>query len=133
MSMRTSSMSLLRSSLSSTSTRFATVTSKSFHASISLTSMRPATVAHEILAVGQPLAPVLREHWRVERIAFLFTGGDIAHAHAHVLPLVETTDITSRQYIAEQHVTFRGTPRVPDSELAVVARALRAALANSRP
>src|SRR5690349_10552577 len=62
----------------------------------------PASVASEILAVGQRLAPVLRKQWNVERVAFLFTGGDIAHAH--VLPLVEPTDITSRQYIEQEQL-----------------------------
>jgi histidine triad (HIT) family protein len=32
-------------------------------------------------------------------VAFLFTGGDIAHAHAHVVPMHENTDITSARYI----------------------------------
>jgi histidine triad (HIT) family protein len=91
----------------------------------------PPSIAQEILAVGQHLAPVLRERSGAQRVAFLFTGTDIAHAHAHVLPLLETTDITSRQYIAEEQVTFRSTPRVPDSELAATASALRAALSNS--
>jgi histidine triad (HIT) family protein len=91
----------------------------------------PAEVAQEIFAVGQRLAPILRTRWGVDRVAFLYTGGDIAHAHAHVLPLVEPGDITSRQYIAEEHVTFRSTPRVPDVELAVTASTLRAALEAS--
>jgi histidine triad (HIT) family protein len=85
-------------------------------------------VAQEILAVGQRLAPVLRAQWSVERVAFLFTGGDIPHAHAHVLPIVEATDITSRRYIAEDRVTFRSTRRVPDDELAATAAAIRTAL-----
>jgi len=90
----------------------------------------PAELAHEIFSVAQRLAPVLRKHCGVERVAFLFTGTDIAHAHAHVLPLVEASDITSRQYIVEEQVTFRSTPRVPDSELAAVAAVVKAGLAN---
>ena len=91
----------------------------------------PSAVAHEIFDFGQRLAPVLRQKWGVERVAFLFTGTDIAHAHAHVLPMVEPTDITSRRYIAEEQVTFRSAPRAPDHELAATAAALRAALAHS--
>jgi histidine triad (HIT) family protein len=90
----------------------------------------PAEVAQEILRLGQRLAPQMRERWHVERVAFMFTGTDIAHAHAHVLPLVEPTDITSRRYIAEEQLTFRSTPRAPDDELAATAAALRAALAD---
>ena len=91
----------------------------------------PPAVAHEIFTVGQRLAPVLRSQWGVERVASLFTGTDIVHAHAHVLPLVEATDITSRQYIVQEHVTFRTTPRAPDRELAATAAVLKAALASS--
>ena len=91
----------------------------------------PPSVAQEIFAVGQHLAPILRERSGAQRVAFLFTGTDIAHAHAHVLPLVEATDITSRQYIADEQLTFRSAPRAPDSELVATAAALKAALASS--
>jgi histidine triad (HIT) family protein len=40
------------------------------------------------------------------------------------------TDITSRRYIAEEQLTFRSTPRVPDSELAETATHLTACLAK---
>jgi histidine triad (HIT) family protein len=93
----------------------------------------PAEVASEIFGLAQRLAPVLRERWHVERVAFLFTGTDIAHAHAHVLPLVEPTDITSRRYIAEANVTFQSAPRAPDSELAATAAMLEAALRSAGP
>lgn len=92
----------------------------------------PAAVAHEIFAVGQRLAPVLRDRCAVERVAFMFTGTDIAHAHAHVLPMVEATDITSRRYIVEEQVTFRSAPRASDGELAATAAVLKAALAGCR-
>jgi histidine triad (HIT) family protein len=54
----------------------------------------------------------------VRRIAFAFTGGDVDHAHAHVFPIVEKTDITSRRYVVEQQVTFREAPRMHDDDLA---------------
>ena len=88
----------------------------------------PLPVATEILAVGQRVAPVLRSLCRVERVAFLFTGGDIPHTHAHVVPMVEKTDITSRRYIANSDVTFRDTPRISDSSLAEMAAMIRSAL-----
>jgi histidine triad (HIT) family protein len=37
------------------------------------------------------------------------------------VPLVAGTDITSRRYIAEETLTFRDMPRVPDAELAETA------------
>ena len=93
----------------------------------------PTDVATEILTVGQKLAPVLRRLFAVERVAFLFTGGDIAHAHAHVVPLVESTDIASRQYIVEVKVTFNNAPRVSESQLAVTADAIKRALTKASP
>ncbi len=93
----------------------------------------PTEVATEILTVGQKLAPVLRRLFAVERVAFLFTGGDIAHAHAHVVPLVESTDITSRQYIVEASVTFQNAPRVSDSQLAITGEAIKLGLNDASP
>lgn len=93
----------------------------------------PTEIATEILTVGQKLAPVLRRLFAVERVAFLFTGGDIAHAHAHVVPLVEATDITSRQYIVEASLTFQNAPRVSESQLAVTADAIRSGLTEAFP
>ena len=93
----------------------------------------PTEIATEILTVGQKLAPVLRRLFAVERVAFLFTGVDIAHAHAHVVPLVEATDITSRQYIVEASLTFQNAPRVSESQLAVTADAIRSGLTEAFP
>ena len=90
----------------------------------------PSELAHEVLHLGQKLAPVLRRQWGVERVGFMFTGTDVPHAHAHVLPLVAPTDITSRRYIAEEQLTFRPAPRAPDPELAATAALLKAALAD---
>jgi histidine triad (HIT) family protein len=64
----------------------------------------------------------------VPYVAFLFVGGDLPHAHAHVVPLHEYTDITSRQYIAEKNVTFRKADRMSAPELASIARDLAQAL-----
>jgi histidine triad (HIT) family protein len=59
----------------------------------------PEPMAARILGVGQQLARRMKEVYGVERVAFLFTGGDVAHVHAHVVPMVEKTDITSARYI----------------------------------
>jgi histidine triad (HIT) family protein len=93
----------------------------------------PSSLALEVLQVGQRLAPVLRSLFDVQRVAFLFTGGDVAHVHAHVVPIVETTDITSRRYIAEERLTFRSTPRAPDSELTKTAAMIRDVLNGRAP
>jgi histidine triad (HIT) family protein len=58
-----------------------------------------APLANRILALGQQLAQRMRALYKVERVAFFFTGTDIAHAHAHVVPIHEKMDITSQRYI----------------------------------
>jgi len=85
----------------------------------------PAETASETMHLGQRLARAMKRLYGVERVAFLFTGGDHAHAHAHLLPMHEKTDITSRCYIAEETLTFRPTPRASVEELADTAERLR--------
>lgn len=84
----------------------------------------PPDLATAILHLGQRIAPVLKRLYDVRRVAFLFTGGDIPHAHAHLVPMVEGSDITSRRYIAEERLTFRNTPRATEDELAVTAEVI---------
>jgi histidine triad (HIT) family protein len=91
--------------------------------------LRPA-VAHEVMSVAQRLAPALRTSFGVQRVGLFFTGVDIAHAHAHIVPMVEPTDITSRQYIAEQTLTFRPAPLATNAELDGAAELIRSALAG---
>lgn len=90
----------------------------------------PADLAGAITVLGQRVAKSLKALFGVQRVGFLFTGSDIDHAHAHVVPLVAPTDITSRRYIAEERLTFRETPRPPDEELAETADQLRQSLAG---
>ena len=90
----------------------------------------PSKVANEVILLAQRLAPVLRASFGVERVGLLFTGVDIAHAHAHVVPMVEPTDITSRQYIAEPTLTFRPAPMAPSAELESAAESIRSGLAD---
>ena len=93
----------------------------------------PADVVASIVVVGQKLATAMKRLYRVPRVAFLFTGGDIAHVHAHVVPMHEKSDITSRRYIVDDTVTFREMPRAADRELADTASELSRLLAMSRP
>jgi histidine triad (HIT) family protein len=70
----------------------------------------------------------MKNIYRVPRVAFLFTGGDIAHAHAHVVPMHEVTDITSRRYIVENQLTFCPPPCASPEELRGEAQKLAAGL-----
>lgn len=63
----------------------------------------PGPLAARILEVGQQLARRMKELYRVERVAFFFTGTDVAHAHAHVVPIHEKMDVTSQRYIVSTH------------------------------
>jgi hypothetical protein len=47
---------------------------------------------------------------------------------AECVPMREGTDITSRRYIVEEKIRFRGMPKAPDLELAGTADALKKAL-----
>lgn len=67
----------------------------------------PRAVAARMVDLGQQLGRRMKDVFGVQRVAFLFTGGDVPHAHAHVVPLHEKTDITSAQYIvATQPLTW---------------------------
>ncbi len=89
----------------------------------------PPDIASEIVHVGQRLARAMKVLYPVKRVAFLFTGGDVAHAHAHVLPMVSPVDITSRRYIVEEKVSFKALPRASEEELSGVAASLRGEMA----
>jgi histidine triad (HIT) family protein len=92
----------------------------------------PAELLAGMVTIGQKLARAMKRTLHVPRVAFLFTGGDIAHVHAHAVPIHQETDITSRRYIVEEAVTFRSLPTPSDRELARTASDLRRALAGPR-
>jgi histidine triad (HIT) family protein len=89
----------------------------------------PADLAARMLHLGQRLAKAQKRLYGVARVGFVFSGNDVAHAHAHVIPLHHRTDVTSRRYIAEKELTFAGRPAASDAEMARVAAALTEALA----
>lgn len=86
-------------------------------------------IGAKILDVGQQLARRMKSHCRVPRVAFLFTGGDIPHVHAHVVPMHEKTDITSARYIVDpDRLVYDATHlRADPSTLERVGRALQRA------
>jgi histidine triad (HIT) family protein len=92
-----------------------------------------AELASRIIILGQRLARILKSNYEVTRAAFLFTGGDIAHAHAHVVPMVAPTDITSRRYIADEAITFQPIAKASEEELGRIAFTLRDALRRREP
>lgn len=91
----------------------------------------PADLAAAIVALGQKLGKAAKKIYGVKRVGFMFTGGDVSHAHAHVVPMVRGTDITSRRYIAEEKLTFRELELSAPDQLQEVAGKLKAALADT--
>jgi histidine triad (HIT) family protein len=85
----------------------------------------PEQIACRILRVGQHMARSMKTLFAVERVAFVFTGGDVAHAHAHIVPMHDPTDITSRRYITNSQVDFAPLPRADPHELSITAEKLR--------
>lgn len=90
----------------------------------------PQETAGRIIMLGQRIARAQKQIWQVQRVGFMFTGTDISHAHAHVVPLVRFDDLTSRRYIAEEVVTYRHPPRPSGEEMAEAAERLRSSLAD---
>ena len=92
----------------------------------------PPELAAEIVQLGQQVAKALKAIYGVPRVAFLFTGNDFAHAHAHLIPMVRSDDVTSRRYIAEEVVTYHDLPRPPQAEQAETASRIRLELAKDQ-
>ena len=88
----------------------------------------PEKLAGDMVAMGQRLAREMKAIYRAPRVAFAFMGFDVPHAHAHVMPVFDRHDITSRRAIIEETVTFRQLPRADDAELAMGAKRLHDAL-----
>jgi histidine triad (HIT) family protein len=91
----------------------------------------PPEVAADVMGIARKLAPALRASFDVQRVGLFFTGVDVAHAHAHVVPMVEPTDLTSPQYIVEQNLTFRPAPMAAPAALDEAAERIRSALAGT--
>ena len=56
-------------------------------------------LACRVLSVGQQLARKMKSLYGVDRVGFLFAGSDVAHVHAHVVPMHERMDIASARYL----------------------------------
>jgi histidine triad (HIT) family protein len=96
--------------------------------------MLPAPLAAKIVALGQQLAQRMKDVYGVERVAFLFTGGDVAHVHAHVVPMHLKTDITSARYIeAPSEITWGSNHLLVGREALVAERERLAFLPPGAP
>ena len=77
----------------------------------------PAALANRIVSLGQQLGRRMKELYKVERVAFFFTGTDVAHAHAHVVPIHEKMDVTSARYlVSKEKITWSSEHLRADAE-----------------
>ncbi|HBP29628.1 MAG: HIT family protein [Advenella sp.] len=88
----------------------------------------PSDLAARMMQLGQRLAKAMKSIHKVERAGFVFTGSDIAHVHAHLVPLIGHADITSTAYIEQTDLRFVDAPRASRDELIRQAELLKNAL-----
>jgi histidine triad (HIT) family protein len=81
----------------------------------------PPRLLNKIGGLGQQLARRMKTVYHVDRVAFLFTGGDVAHVHAHVVPMHAKTDITSARYITSPESVAWGNTHLQLNRDALVA------------
>ncbi|MCR8546543.1 HIT family protein [Salipiger sp. P9] len=89
----------------------------------------PPALAGGLIRLGQRLAKVLKAEYRVARVGFVLTGNDVPHVHAHLVPMQEASDITSRRYIPLDEVPFAAPEPLDRGVLSDTADRLRARLA----
>jgi histidine triad (HIT) family protein len=88
----------------------------------------------KITTLGQQLARRMKAVYAVDRVAFLFTGGDVAHVHAHVVPMHAKTDITSARCItAPEQVIWSSEHLRVDREALMAVRDELAFVADPLP
>src|SRR5690606_9401628 len=88
----------------------------------------PPELAARFIQLGQRFAKAMKGIHGVGRVSFLCTGTDIAHVHAHLVPLFAATDITSTAYIEQKELSFAPAPRASGEALAQQAEQVRQAL-----
>ena len=88
----------------------------------------PEEIAFRIMKLGQRIATVQKRLFKVERVGFVYSGHDVAHAHAHLIPLHDRTDLTSLRYFALGDNLPLLERDVDMAELAATAACLRAVL-----
>lgn len=84
----------------------------------------PASIASAMIRLGQSLARALKAEFDVPRVGFVITGNDVSHVHAHLVPMVCATDITSRRYISNADLEFSPIPTQPPVVLDKVAQSI---------
>lgn len=90
----------------------------------------PPALAGKIMTLSQRLAREMKALYPVERVAMLYTGIHVNHAHAHLVPMHHRHDITSAVYLEQGVEEFTLPAQPPARELEGVAAALRGRLTS---
>lgn len=77
----------------------------------------PPELFSYVCMLGQKLAKIQRELLQVSRAGMMFSGNDIAHCHAHIVPLRRNTDLTSGRYFPSADLDFVRRPRARNTDL----------------
>lgn len=88
----------------------------------------PEPLATRITSCAQRIARAMKRIYATERVALFYTGIHVAHAHAHVVPMLHVHDVTSAAYLQDGPDSFSTPPTLPQSEMAQITDALRNAL-----
>ena len=91
----------------------------------------PKSLVGQIMFIGQKIAKAQKQIYGIERVGFIFSGHDVAHCHAHVVPLHDKDDITSRRFFASGDVRYAKRKFLAPFELAQAFEKLRHALLHS--
>lgn len=84
----------------------------------------PEPLLLRLMALARRIAGVQKKLFQPLRVGALVAGGDVPHAHFHLVPMREDSDVTSQRSLQGLAV------RVPDEELRERAALIRAALAE---
>lgn len=87
----------------------------------------PEDLATRITSCAQRLARRMKALYAVQRVALVYTGIHVAHAHAHVVPMHHIHDVSSQAYLKDGAQGFAQPPQLPVAEGARIAHDLASA------
>lgn len=79
----------------------------------------PESVILKAMALARRLAGIQKDLFQPLRVGAMVAGGDVPHAHLHLIPMWENTDVTSRPALQG------GLQRAPAEELQRLAAEIR--------
>ena len=84
----------------------------------------PIDLLWRVCRLGRQIAKIQRNKFGVNRAGMMFSGNDVPHCHAHVVPLHKNTDLTSGRYFIGKNLRIRRRPRADLEELIETSKSL---------